>query len=161
MQRVSNANSTMEQDVTLWVKVMANEYTIPSPSADDPGAYGGGPKLSSLVNEVGAMLDALLLNGFVTRTIPVGVVAGPRSKPRGEGEAFLEYVLTLTYARLAAEQLGLDRCTTEVVLEGLRALVDGALVDRYGPQRRAYRDIENPTALQAEHTPAIIIEDSD
>jgi len=49
-------------------------------------------------------------------------------------------------------------CTTEVVLDALRATIDEGLVSRYGAGRRCYRDIEAPESLQAEQTPCVWIE---
>ena len=107
-QRVLEPGAIMEQDAVLGVRVMAGEFAVASAVGDDPTGYEGGPRLLPLLNEVVAMLDTLLLDAnTVFRGVQTTYTFGPRAKYVGASEAFCEYPVTLTYARLAAGALGL------------------------------------------------------
>ena len=107
-QRIVENGAVLEQDVTLYVKVMAGEYTAVAEATGDPAESAGSPRVMPLLNEVLALIDGVVVDGTdIWNGVPVLIIAtGAREKARNEREAAAVYPLTLQYARLAAEALG-------------------------------------------------------
>ena len=107
-QRLVNSGYMVEQDLILHLKVQENELTARPPTEEmDPQASG--PLVVPLLNELIAVVHDVFLDSSTTWSgIQVSVVHfGEAKKAANAREASAEIPITLRYARLMANALGM------------------------------------------------------